>query len=184
MKKILFLLFVFGVSYSQESEFKFTKEGFTDFVVSECAGKTQTELYKKSIDWLAVTYKNPKEVLKAQIENDYIRFEGSAPGLVTLVNLMTFTYPTTYQVEVSFKDGKYKFDVTEIKYYIARSQYSAGGWYDFDIKETTAYYNKKGEIRATYKNMPESLTNYFNNLNNEMKSFFMSENIPSKKSDW
>ena len=185
MKKVLWLLvFVYGVSFGQETDFKFEKEGFTDFVITECPGKTQYELYKKSIDWLAVTFKNPKEVLKAQIENDYIRFEGSSPVLVTITNLMTFNYPTTYQVEVSFKEGKYKFDVTEIKYYNAPSKYGVGGWYDFNINDTTEYYNKKGVIRASYKIMQESLPKYFNDLNQELKSFFMSDNIPSKKSDW
>lgn len=185
MKKLFWLLvLVCGVSFGQETEFAFSKDGFTDFVVAECPGKTQNELYKKSIDWLAVTYKNPKEVLKAQIENDYIRFEGSAPGLVTITNLMTFNYPTTYQIEVSFKEGKYKFDVTEVKYYISPSKYGPGGWYDFSIKETAEYYNKKGLIKGSYKRMPEALTTYFNNLNKEMKDFFMSDAIPSKKSDW
>lgn len=187
MKQIfLLMLFVCCISWGQETEFNFTKDGFTDFVVTECPGKTQSELYKKSIDWIAVTYNNPKEVLKAQIENDYIRFEGSSKGLVTISSLMTFSYPTTYQVEVSFKDGKYKFDVVEVKYYIAPSQYGSGGWYNFDIDNTSVanYYNKKGEIKGTFKRMPEALTSFFNRLNNEMKTFFISESIPSKKNDW
>ena len=78
MKKILLLvLLTFStLSFGQETEFKFTKNGFTDFVVTTIENKTQQELYKKTLDWIQVTYKNPKEVLLAQIENDYIRFEG------------------------------------------------------------------------------------------------------------
>ena len=88
MKKIIYFLLatisISNLSFGQETEFKFTKEGFTDFVVTQCEGKTQAELYKKALDWVSVTYKNPKEVIKAQIENDYIRIEGSSNSLVCL----------------------------------------------------------------------------------------------------
>jgi hypothetical protein len=78
MKKILLVLLMLAGFYSnaQETEFKFAKEGFTDYVVGTVEGKTAQELYKKTLDWVSVTYKNPKEVIKAQIENDYIRIEG------------------------------------------------------------------------------------------------------------
>ena len=88
MKKIIYFLLatisISNLSFSQETEFKFDKEGFTDFVVTQCEGKTQAELYKKALDWVSVTYKNPKEVIKAQIENDYIRIEGSSNSLICL----------------------------------------------------------------------------------------------------
>lgn len=36
------------IGYCQEAEFKFTKDGFTDYVVTQCEGKTQSEIYKKN----------------------------------------------------------------------------------------------------------------------------------------
>ena len=83
MKKIgMLLLLVSGIMTAQETEFKFTKDGFTDYVIGTVPNKTASELYKKSIDWINITYKNPREVIKAQIENDYIRIEGISSSML------------------------------------------------------------------------------------------------------
>ena len=89
MNKILLLLLMLVSFYSnaQETEFKCTKEGFTDYIVGIVEGKTSQELYKKTLDWVSYTYKNPKEVIKAQIENDYIRIEGAKSNLLCIKSL-------------------------------------------------------------------------------------------------
>lgn len=189
MKKIL-LTFLFvnifmNNSYSQEKEFIFSKERLTDFVVTDCEGKSQSELFRKTLDWVAITYKTPKEVIKAQIENEYIRIEGSSDDMFCFKALGQLNcQEAIYQIEISFKDNKYKFDIIELKRYIVPSQYVTGGWRDFDLNSNEEYYNKKGEIRNTYKISAENIPNYFNNLNNSLKKFILNENIPSKSNDW
>ncbi|MCG8808478.1 DUF4468 domain-containing protein [Tenacibaculum finnmarkense] len=182
MKKIICLLttLITISTFSQKKEFKFNKEGFTDYVVTQCEGRTESELYKKALDWVSVTYKNPKEVIKAQIENDYIKIEGSSNDLACF-NIYGHKGCNTskYTIEISFKDGKYKFDVLGN----IRFLYSEGSWGSIRLDKTSKYYKKKGEIKRRYKYFPE-IANYFNKLNSELKSFLMSENIPSKKSDW
>lgn len=185
MKKIVLALLIGFCGFAQETEFKFSKEGFTDYVVTEVPGKTQSELYKKAIDWVSVTYKNPKEVIKAQIENDYIRIQGASSTLVIFNVLGSKTYyDSRYQIEISFKDGKYKFDVIEIEFYTSPSKYGAGGWGTLTLTPADYMYNKKGEIKGNYKYFPETLTTYFNSLNKELEAFLKSDAIPSKKSDW
>lgn len=182
MKKIIFFLLatvsISNLSYGQETEFKFTKEGFTDFVVTQCEGKTQAELYKKALDWVSVTYKNPEKVIKAKIENEFIRIEGSSNEIVCM-NMMGKKFnPATYVIEISFKEGKYKFDVIELYQYIDGSKINVL------IPNISDYYNKKGEIRGAFKYYPEFIPPYFNNLNVELKDFLLSDKIPSKKSEW
>lgn len=79
MKKLLIgftLLFSTFVN-AQETEFTFNKErGMTDFIVIPVEGKTATDIYKKVIEWIKITYKNPNEVILSTIENEYVRFEG------------------------------------------------------------------------------------------------------------
>ena len=116
MKKIVLALLIGFCGFAQETEFKFSKEGFTDFVVTEVPGKTQSELYKKAIDWVAVTYKNPKEVIKAQIENDYIRITGVSDNLLLFNAMGKKYYSADYTIEISFKDGKYKFEVLNLEH--------------------------------------------------------------------
>jgi hypothetical protein len=117
MKKLLFsLLLISAFANAQETEFKFTKDGFTDYVIGTVPNKTASELYKKTIDWVNITYKNPREVIKAQIENDYIRIEGfKSSMLCKKILLSNICENGRYQIEISFKDGKYKFDVISFK---------------------------------------------------------------------
>lgn len=185
MRKIFYIgLLISGICIGQETEFKFTKDGFTDYVVVECKDKMANEIYKKTLDWVSKTYNNPKEVIKAQIEYDYIRIEGVSDNLSCINVLGKICHDTKYQIEIHFKDGKYKFDIVEIQAYYAPSQYSAGGWFTEDFTKMDVYFNKKGEIRGRYKFYPETLPVYFNDLNKSLKEYILSDEITSKKSDW
>ena len=185
------LLLLSTLSFSQETEFKFTKNGFTDFVVTQVDGKTQSDLYKKVLDWVQVTYKNPKEVLKAQIENDYIRIEGFKSNVLCIKFLgMLDCSDIRYQIEIYVKDGKYKFDVIRLEFYTKPTKYNnyVGGWNDFPINsiDYSFMYKDSGEIRNNYKLYPESIETTFNSLNISLKEFILNNNNnnQSKSKDW
>jgi len=192
MKKLLsslvMLLLYIGTTKAQETEFTFNNErGMTDYIVTPLEGKTAPEIYKKVMDWVKVTYKNPDKVILSTIENEYIRFEGSSQALYALNIMGKKYYDTKYQIEISIKDGKYKFDLMGMETYIPGVQGSIGGWsanafFNGNMpKETLNYiHNKKdGTLKGTYKYFNEVPT-YFNNLN---KSLVESITSTVKKSD-
>jgi hypothetical protein len=176
MKKIvLILLITSGIVQAQETEFTFNNErGMTDFVVTPAEGKTAPEIYKKIIEWIKVTYKNPDKVILATIENEYVRFEGASDVLYA-IHVMGKKYQNSkYQIEISIKDDKYKFDIVGMQAYAAPSQYSAGGWVENGIfngnlpkENLTLYYNKDGSLKKTFQYLPE-VPIYFNNLNKSL----------------
>lgn len=167
-----------------QDNFSFDKNGLTDYIVTPCEGKSQMELYNKCLDWISVTYKDPSKVIKSKIENEYIRIEGFSNDLVCYSYMGKRCGDTKYEIEISFKDGRYKFDVLEILEYNTPTQYRSATWTSFDLNNTSAYYDKKGEIKKSYKYIPEMIPAYFNNLNLELNAFLLSNSIPSKKSDW
>ena len=188
MNRIILILLVFA-SFNlkaQETEFKFTKEGFTDYVVNSIEGKTAQELYNKTLDWINVTYKNPNSVIKAKIENEYIRIEGVSSKLLCVKTLGLLTCnDAKYQIEISFKDGKYKFDLIKLEEYIPQTKYTYNsGWSDISLTNTTAYYKENGDIKNLFKLYPAAIEGEFNSLNKSLNDFIKSESIPSKKSDW
>lgn len=188
MKRILLVLLMVVSFYSnaQETEFKFTKEGFTDYVVGNVEGKTAQELYKKTIDWINVTYKNPKEVIKAQIENDYIRIEGAKSNMLCFKTLgLVNCSDVRYQIEISLKDGKYKFDLIKLEQYTPPSKYTfTSGWSEVGLASTSVYYKENGDLKSLFKLYPISIETEFNSLNTGLKDFLKSDTIPSNKSDW
>lgn len=178
MKKIILILLIGFSGLAQEDKFTFSKKGFTDFVVVNCEGKTKEELYKKTLDWINTIYNTPKEVIKGQIENEYIRIEGAEKSLG--VNYQ----PAKYMIEISFKDGKYKFDVLNISQFIPGYQYIPSTWKEFYINNTSGYYKKNGEIRNGYKYYSIAIPDYFNKLNKNLNDFIFSNEIITKKNDW
>ncbi len=179
MKKIILsIIILIGITNNaigQEIKFEFVKEGFTDFIVTKCDNKNQSELYKKTIEWIKLTYKNPEEVIQTKIENNLIRIEGSSDNLVCF-NIFSnkSCNPARYLVEISFKNNKYKFDVINLEYL------HSTGWFNLGLDKTNLFYNKKG-IRKVYKYFPE-IADYFNSLNNELKNHILG--LKNKKDDW
>jgi hypothetical protein len=192
MKKILLLMiFVSNSILAQETEFTFdNNKGMTDFIVIPVEGKTAPEIYRKIIEWIKITYKNPDKVILSTIENEYVRFEGSSETLYSanITMLGKTYYNSKYQIEISIKDNKYKFDLINMQNYSPKSQYSVGGWTDNVIfnrntsKDGLAtFYKKDGSLKNMWKFLPE-VPFYFNDLN---KSMFEYINSTFKKSnDW
>lgn len=190
MKKILLLMFfVSAFMNAQQTEFTFDNtKGMTDFIVTPIEGKSAPEIYKKIVEWIKVTYKNPDKVILSTIENEYIRFEGSSETLYSINIIMSGKtyFNSKYQIEISIKDNKYKFDLISMQNYNPRSQYSTGTWSDNIIfnknteKEGLAtFYKKDGTLKSMWKYLPE-VPSYFNELN---KSMFVYINSTIKKSD-
>ena len=195
MKLILIFLLLSYVSYGQDSIFTFTPNGFTDYVVTKIEGKSQNELYKKTIDWVTITYKSPNDVIKAKIENDFIRIEGSNNDMMCMRILGSPSCNLAkYLIEISFKEGKYKFDLTEIRQYVTASEYTSGGWYEFGLPTSktletnpeamNAYFNDEGEPKKPFKYYVENIPAEFNRLNQSLKDFLLNDKIPSQQKDW
>ena len=159
MKKILLILTLalYNIGYAQVTEFTFTKDGLTDYVVTQCEGKTQSEIYKKCIDWIAYTYKNPLSVTQAKIENEYIRIEGIRESLICDNSALygKVCRDGKYTLEISFKDGKYKFEILKIEKFLEATNNRTGPnypdrWYPVDIKSSDPNYfiYEKGKRRT------------------------------------
>ena len=168
MKKIVLglLMVVSFYSNAQETEFTFNNErGMTDFVVTPIEGKTAPEIYKKVIDWIKVTYKNPNEVILSTIENEYVRFE----GITNEIDNSKYKY----QIELSVKDGRYKFDLISLQFFIDSTTYGGTiGWNDMKInfnnnstkEEVKVLFRKDGTYRNYLEYVPK-VPIFLNNLN-------------------
>jgi hypothetical protein len=193
MKKVLvFIVFVAQFGFGQETEFTFdNQKGMTDYIVGTVENKTASEIYKKVIEWIKVTYKNPDKVILSTIENEYVRFEGFSNTFYSInIPLLGKSYQETkYQIEISIKDGRYKFDIIGMENYLAPSQYSRGGWSDnvfFNSNLDKEYlektiYKKDGTLRSTWKNIND-VPVYFNGLNKSLFEFINSQS--PVKGDW
>lgn len=166
------------------TEFTVNKEQeLTDFLVISCEGKTKEELYKKTMEWISKTYNNPSEVVKAQVENDYIRFQGISKKEYCFKNMITVCEDIKYQIEISFKEGKYKFDVLELQSG-SKDKYGLTSWNDIKFKKSWMYFKGNGEIRDMYKDTMPKIANYFNALQKSLNDYIYNKNETARNNEW
>ena len=178
MRKLILLLTLFTITlnFAQDNKFfQLDKNGISDFVVTEVPGKTKEELYNQTLNWINKTYKNPDKVILGKVENDYIRIEGYSDNIYVLNTLGSENRTDSkYQIEISFKDGKYKFDVIELKYTA-----SGFGWLDIPFSN---FYKKDGEKKAMFK-FSDKIPQYFNDLNKSLLNYIEGKS-EQLKNDW
>ncbi|MGL2987803.1 DUF4468 domain-containing protein [Flavobacterium sp. RSSA_27] len=187
---ICFTLF----SNAQESKFVFDyKTGLNDYIVTPVEGKTASEIYAKTLNWIKINYSDPSQVILSNIENEYIRFNALADYIcydsLKPNNITTDCYKVKYEIEISFKDGKYKFEIISLTRYESPAQYRSGGWKEVPIfsKNITEeslskiLFKKDGTIKKQYETITKS-GDYFNQLNNLLLDYIKSNN--KTKSDW
>lgn len=163
---LLSFAFVSNSVWAQESKFTVSEAGLTDYIVVPVDSMKSIDIYSKCIEWVGKTYNSPEDVIKSKIEGRSIRIEGSADGL--LYTLGGVTYLTRYQVEISFRDGRYKFDVLSIETF-ANAQY---GWNSFPYNGDWAAYYKNGEPRKAWVCINE-IPVYFNNLSESLRVYIL-----------
>ncbi len=163
---ITFLFFCLGTFriQAQQENFEVTSSGLTDYIVVQVDSLKSSYCYEKCIEWIGKTYKNPESVIKSKIEGTSIRIEGVEDGLIHTNGGVR--YLTRYNLEFTFKDGRYKFDVLSIETY-ANAQY---GWNSFPFKGDWAAYYKDGEPKKAWQCIND-IPVYFNNLNADLKKY-------------
>lgn len=189
MKKVLLLALLMSLnSYSQEL-FKVSEKGFTDYIVVKIDSLSKQDLFNKSINWIKETYNTPSEVIKSTIDNDKVIFEGVKKNGTFLKSLgMKVFLDFKYRIEISFKDGKYKFDPTSLQMYSSPNQYSAGGWANWNLDGT--YYavrKKNGKVKKMLRYYTQDIENCFNMLLLSHKSYLIKQEmkkVTKKEEDW
>lgn len=173
MKKILFALLISGFCFAQEMP-KITKEGFSPIVV-EVEGSSSSDLYNKAKEWIQTYYKNPSEVLKADIPNEMIRINGYAVDGYKMKNLgMVYGYDYEYTLEIEFKDGKYRFN------YIVGDFWSLGKRVLYSYR---TFFKSDNSVKKSYQLAYDSINETANTTSFSLYDYITGKS-KKEKSDW
>ena len=174
--KNLFLIWLFMSSnFIFGQKLIVTPDGLRDlndnnktFIVINSDGKTSKLLYDNSLKYINKNYKSPEDVIKGKIEEEYLKFNTHVDNFL-IVNNSGAKIPINadYTIELNFKDGKVKFEVTSIDMYTKNGSYKVlfnGGAFDgYPI------FNKKGELKRP--ETKKEIETYFNEQINSLSEF-------------
>lgn len=172
MKKLLILFFCISPMVGAQT-FTYDINGLTDYLVIETEGKSTGELYTKTKTWILDNYKNPEEVIKVDLTNDKIRLNGAKPN-VTCTGV--YCSDAEYQIEISFRDGRFKFDPINLKF-IGPQGISS----EIPLNDGSVYYKKNGNPRGYAEKTFKAIEDIYNDLLLSLTEYILSE---QKKDDW
>lgn len=166
MKNIFILIVclsttIVAKAQSNIEQFVYSETGINDYIITKFDTKTQQELFSKTLNWVKETWKNPEEVLKMQIENEKLRVEGIA---VNLIKVRNYGFNATYVIEISFKDGNYKFELVSLTAEKA------------DYKKIPNFKTEKKMVK-NFGTTSTDIENYFNKLNQNLTEYILGKNV-------
>ncbi|MBS9774668.1 MAG: hypothetical protein KGV59_05875 [Tenacibaculum sp.] len=175
----------------KNDEFEFNQLGLTPYVVKKIEDKTAGQLYNLTLKWIKETQRKPHKAIKVKIEGEKIRFKGTEKRGFCLNRFKNLCPEARYVIDISFKDGRYKFEPVSIYYHTQPSQYMMGGDTYIYLGEEArgTYYKRNGFIEREFKDLPMSVENLFNFLNNNLEQYVKSSKVElngekNDGSDW
>ena len=190
MKKILFsALTILSVAFTSAQEFEVTPDGLKektsgkDFAVIEVQGKTASELYNNAIKYINIMYKNPKEVIKGDVKDEYIKWETFIPNFGTIKNsFVNLQANALITVQLSFKEGKAKYEVVSQDIYPKENRgtkvtFKGSKWGGFPI-----YDEKDNKLRQVQ--LKDDIETYYNGQIIKLKDALNGSGAQSKNDDW
>ncbi len=172
--KTIFLFLLLTITGTAQQSMVLTSTGF-ESVITVVEGKSSAELMQKAKDWIQYYYTNPSATNKSEINEEYIRINGFCESCfqtksLGIVNFMNYDYV----IEISFKEGKYKFD------------YIVGDFYANRLKASYHYpyfFKKDGTVKSIHQfsvdSLSETATKTYQSLND-----FITGKTMAKKNDW
>ncbi|MGA9589111.1 MAG: hypothetical protein WBV11_04695 [Salegentibacter sp.] len=107
-----------GVAQKGDSaeRFEITPDGFTEHVIREYPGKTDSELYNGVLRWAAYTIANDESARKSDVKDQYLVYRTFVPQGISLENKgETLTWDVLFDVAFRFQNQKIRYDITIVE---------------------------------------------------------------------
>ena len=166
---IIFALIIISVtSFAQTPqvpELDFKTYDFPRAIVVETPGKDKSYLKDNINTWIE-NYFSKSSLLKSELKNDRFIIDGKENRFFEIKNLPTELH---FQLKISLKDNRYKFEVTSLSYKYYTELYV--------INNINLI--KDDVIKNDLENSRNLLSNFFNTMNLDLYNF-----IKSNDQDW
>lgn len=160
------MAFVSVSAFAQDTEFKFSKDGLTDFIVVTYDGSAK-DTYNRALAWVKENSKKGYKVISS-VENEKMTIEGGKENFLCSkaggTNVCTYA---TFTIEISFKEGKYKFEAVGL----SEKPNNATTTVTHNLNDFSEYYNKDGSLKKYKEDVPAAYEGLFNGLSKDLVAF-------------
>lgn len=166
MRLITLALMMFvSVAYAQLPKMEITKDGIKPIIV-EVPNMSAESIYKKVYNWVQRNFENPNEVIKGNIEGEFLRiniFDKKGYEYKALGGI--YRSGAEYTIEIDIKDNQYVF-ASKIENLL-----DAGGYvYKFKPK---SYFKKNGQVKTRKEIEINSLKKMLNSRNSVIYKYII-----------
>lgn len=166
LKALLLVTFMTSSTFAQDTEFKFSKEGLTDFIVTTYDGSAK-DTYNRAIAWVKENSKK-NFVVVSSVENEKLTIEGTKENFIcSKAGGTTVCTYATFTIEINFKDGKYKFAALGLSEKATNSITTIV----HNLDNFSEYFDKDGTLKKYKDDVPLAYETLFNDLNKSLITF-------------
>jgi hypothetical protein len=166
LKLTLLVAFISASAFAQETEFKFSKDGLTDFVVTNYEGLAKDN-YNRALAWVKENSKKGY-VVTSSVENEKMTVQGNKENFIcSKAGGTTVCTQATFTIEINFKDGKYKFEAVGL----SEKPNNGGAVVAHNLNDFSEYYDKDGSLKKYKDDVPVAYEGLFNGLNKDLVIF-------------
>ena len=151
------------------------------FMVLDKKGMSVEDGYKMVTEWLNITYHTPKEVIKGDVENEYIRIQDIGSSANCFMSLgVPSCIDIQYSISLEFKKNKLKFRLTKLEVYYTPGEIAGlSGWTTYNPM-LEHMFKKNGTPFRVRIESAESTMNHLNGLADYLRAYL--ENPLAKES--
>ena len=132
----------------------------TEPVVVEVPGKSASQIYISIRNWILQTNDNPKEILKAYIPNEMLRFRGYNESVWShRLN----GYGLAYTITINCQDGKYKYEFKNNGIFFPL----------YRQKNESIFFDKNGNVKEKYADGKAEYEAFINGLNQSIYDYII-----------
>ncbi len=166
LKTLLLMAFVTTSTFAQDTEFKFSKDGLTDFIVTVYDGSAK-DTYNRATAWVKDNAKKNFTVISS-VENEKLVIEGTKENFIcSKAGGTTVCTYATFTIEINFKDGKYKFAAVGLSEKATNSINTVV----HNLDDFSEYYDKDGTLKKYKDEVPAAYETLFNDLNKSLIAY-------------
>lgn len=166
-----------------QDRFNYDQKGLSpNYMVVEMEGMDQAKLYDKTVSWA----KGAGFTVKSSDAPKKIVLEGQkSEALCSNLRGKRYCNDARYQMEVAFKDNKYKLEVIGLEQYGQVNQTGLKDWFPVDLNQAPdEYYTRSGELKKQFTSMPGEIAGLFNSFNTQLQKGLKKEKVEKEDEGW